>query len=252
MKVETGPAAGNYFYTRDHLNSVRELVDNSGNVRARYSYDPYGRRTKVSGDVDADFGFAGMFWSAESGLNHTLFRAYDPQLTRWLSRDPLKNAESQEGPNLYTYAKLNPINGADRLGLCCESEKKLMDDLEEAITEICKEIALSTDRTCAMMKVHPDDPWKYTCREAQLNVNNLCVAQEQRFSSAMAIAAGNYFTCLAKGCRQAAPCPKPAPAPEPQDDYDCNKDGNCMFSTGRPAERNAAGTPSHNDFVPGI
>jgi hypothetical protein len=43
MKVETGAAAGNYFYTRDHLNSVRELVDNSGNVRARYSYDPYGR-----------------------------------------------------------------------------------------------------------------------------------------------------------------------------------------------------------------
>jgi hypothetical protein len=35
MKVESGPAAGNYYYTRDHLGSIRELTDSSGNVRAR-------------------------------------------------------------------------------------------------------------------------------------------------------------------------------------------------------------------------
>jgi uncharacterized protein RhaS with RHS repeats len=39
----------NYFYTRDHLSSVRELTDVQGAVRARYDYDPYGRRRRSAG-----------------------------------------------------------------------------------------------------------------------------------------------------------------------------------------------------------
>ena len=66
IKFETGLTPGVYYYTRDHLGSIREVTDASGNVRARYTYDPYGRRTKLTGDVEADFGFAGMFWSVEA------------------------------------------------------------------------------------------------------------------------------------------------------------------------------------------
>ena len=54
----------NYFYNRDHLGSVRELTDTAGAVRARYDYDPYGRRTKVAGDLDADFGYTGHYQHA--------------------------------------------------------------------------------------------------------------------------------------------------------------------------------------------
>ena len=120
MKIETGPSAGVYFYTRDHLGSVRELVDASGTVRARYDYDPFGRRTKLSGDLETDFAFAGMFWSSEARLSLTRFRAYDAELGRWLSRDPLRRAEVEQGPNLYAYVGNNPINRVDPLGLCCE------------------------------------------------------------------------------------------------------------------------------------
>ncbi len=122
VKIESGPKAGTYLYTRDHLNSVRELVDASGNVRARYSYDPFGRRTLVSGDVAADFGFAGMFWSSEAQLSIARYRVYDPELGRWLSRDPLRNAELREGANLYWYAANNPVNVTDPSGLCCENQ----------------------------------------------------------------------------------------------------------------------------------
>ncbi len=41
-------AGENYFYTRDHLGSVRELTDSSQTVQARYEYDPYGRRKGVA------------------------------------------------------------------------------------------------------------------------------------------------------------------------------------------------------------
>jgi RHS repeat-associated protein len=119
VKLEAGPMIGTYFYTRDHLGSIRELTDAGGNVRTRYAYDPYGRRTKLTGDVEADFGFAGMFWTPEAGLSLTLFRAYDAGLGRWLSRDPLNRAELSEGPNLYAYVGNDPINEIDPLGLAC-------------------------------------------------------------------------------------------------------------------------------------
>jgi RHS repeat-associated protein len=116
--LETGTNAGFYYYTRDHLGSIRELTDTNGNVRARYAYDPFGRQTKVSGDLDADFGFAGMFWTSEPSLSLTRFRAYDPNLGRWLSRDPLRNAEFRQGPNLYAYVRNEPIGRRDSSGLC--------------------------------------------------------------------------------------------------------------------------------------
>jgi RHS repeat-associated protein len=73
------------------------------------------------GDLETDFGFAGMFWLEEAGLNLTRFRSYDPNLGRWLSRDPLKDAEVEEGYNLYCYVHNNPVNFTDPLGLhsCC-------------------------------------------------------------------------------------------------------------------------------------
>jgi RHS repeat-associated protein len=106
--------ATNLYYTRDHLGSVRELVDMSGAVRARYDFDPYGRVTKISGDRDSVFGYTGHMWHTASGLNLTFFRAYAPETGRWISRDPYKE---KGGLNLYRYVRNNPINMIDPLGL---------------------------------------------------------------------------------------------------------------------------------------
>jgi RHS repeat-associated protein len=105
----------NYLFTSDHLGSVREVADTTGALVAQYSYTPFGERTKITGSgPDADFGFAGMYHHARSGLNLTLFRAYDSRLARWLSRDPL--GESM-GTNLYAYVGNNPVVFIDPLGL---------------------------------------------------------------------------------------------------------------------------------------
>jgi RHS repeat-associated protein len=103
-----------YFFTTDHLGSVREMTDATGAIRARYDYDPYGRTTKVSGNLEADFGFTGFYRHQASGLSLTLYRAYDANLGRWLSRDPI--AENG-GINLYAYVANNPIGFVDPYGL---------------------------------------------------------------------------------------------------------------------------------------
>ena len=128
VKVESGVNGGEYFYSRDHLDSIREVTDLGGTVRASYSYDPFGRRLRISGDLEADFGFAGMFWSSEADLHLTPFRAYDPLIGRWLSRDPLEDAESEQGPNLYVYVLNNPVGANDPSGLCCERENRRLAD----------------------------------------------------------------------------------------------------------------------------
>ena len=45
--------AGNYFFTRDHLQSIREMTDNGGAVRAQYDYSPFGVRQVMAGNLEA-------------------------------------------------------------------------------------------------------------------------------------------------------------------------------------------------------
>jgi RHS repeat-associated protein len=99
-----------YYYTRDHLGSIREMLDNNGNVVARYDYDPYGRRTKVSGTMDADFGYAGYYYHAMSGLYLTVYRGYDGDNGTFINRDPMGEAG---GLNLYDYVENDPVNAVD-------------------------------------------------------------------------------------------------------------------------------------------
>jgi RHS repeat-associated protein len=106
-----------YYYTRDHLESVREMTDSSGNIVSRLSYDPYGRAMVISGTNLPSFQYTGDYTHQPSGLNLTKYRAYDPNTERWLSRDPLKDAEMSEGPNLYVYVTDEPISLVDPSGL---------------------------------------------------------------------------------------------------------------------------------------
>jgi RHS repeat-associated protein len=104
----------NYYYTRDHLDSVRDLCSSSGAVAARYSYDPFGRATLVSGTNLATKQYAGMYFQQASGLSLTKYRAYDLNIGRWLSRDP---HGEESGLNLYDYVDGDPISYLDPKGL---------------------------------------------------------------------------------------------------------------------------------------
>jgi len=103
-----------YYYGIDQLGSVRRAFASASSAPA-YAYDPYG--VPLSGPAPTtDFGFAGLFNHAASGLNLTLYRAYDPVAGRWLSRDPIGEEGDPYG-NLYAYVAGNTPNLVDPLGL---------------------------------------------------------------------------------------------------------------------------------------
>jgi RHS repeat-associated protein len=96
--VQVGAAS--LYYTQDRLQSVGELVDQSSALQASYEYDPYGVRSQLSGTLQSDFAFAGLFHESQSGLDLARYRAYAAPTGRWLSRDPLGETA---GVNLYRY-----------------------------------------------------------------------------------------------------------------------------------------------------
>lgn len=106
-----------YLYVRDRLGSVIRLLDaNTGNLVAAYQYDAWGRRTVLSqqAGVECPIGFTGHYTHLSSGLVLAPFRAYDPNLGRWLNRDPI---EEGGGANLYEYSYSTPGNLIDLSGL---------------------------------------------------------------------------------------------------------------------------------------
>jgi RHS repeat-associated protein len=90
------------------------MTDANGVIHASYDYDSFGRQTKVSGDLDSDFGYTGLYVERAVCLDFSLTRIYDPEKGRWLSRDPQLNSES---PNLYDYVMNKTFRYIDLLGL---------------------------------------------------------------------------------------------------------------------------------------
>jgi RHS repeat-associated protein len=107
-----------YFYTRDHLESVRELIDVSGVLQSTYNYDAFGRTERANGSTAADVLYGGYYFHAPSSLYLTPSRSYSASLGRWISRDPI---EEKGGQNLFAYVLNNPIQYSDPNGTQLET-----------------------------------------------------------------------------------------------------------------------------------
>ncbi len=98
----------------DGLGHTRLLLDSSGNITDRYSYDAWGNPIEQVGTTFNPFRWNAAYgyeWTPATGLYHVGAREYDPRTARWLQRDPLDAASGD--PNLYRYCGNDPINYAD-------------------------------------------------------------------------------------------------------------------------------------------
>ena len=95
---------------------VRETYEYSAFGEERI-YDHNGNEIERSG-VGNPWRFAGKRTDEISGCIFFRARDYDPQLRRWTSPDP---GGEIDGPNLYLYAKANPLTYLDELGYSSHS-----------------------------------------------------------------------------------------------------------------------------------
>jgi len=116
LHTASGPAAGTHFAAYDGNGNVMALsAASDGLETARYEYGPFGEPLRLTGPAAT---LSPLRFSTKRTDNTTelvlyKYRAYNPVLGRWLSRDPI---EEQGGRNLCAFVGNAPVNNYDVLG----------------------------------------------------------------------------------------------------------------------------------------
>ena len=100
----------------DNQGSVRDVVDDSGEVVNHIVYDGFGGVvSETDSTVEFRFGYTGRELDEETGWYYYRARYYDPQVGRFVSQDPIGFAGGDV--NLYGYVGNSPTNFTDPSGL---------------------------------------------------------------------------------------------------------------------------------------
>ena len=135
-----------YIYRKDVQGNIIALLDNSGEIVVKYTYDAWGNYAaealdRVDGkvqfnNVDPDtafnadyekykqlaninpFRYRGYYYDTETELYFLKTRYYDPEVGRFISPDSIEylDPETINGLNLYAYCNNNPVSNVDPNG----------------------------------------------------------------------------------------------------------------------------------------
>jgi RHS repeat-associated protein len=150
-----------YYATADANGNITDYVTETGTVAARFAYDAFGRVISESiaqGLEPKAFThrFSSKYQDVETGLNYYGFRYYDPEMGRWLNRDPIGE---RGGLNLYGFVGNKSIIKYDILGLeeCpCTPEEQMADALQYMS---CVRSATAAYETCINAANQATDMW---------------------------------------------------------------------------------------------
>ncbi len=219
----SGSWSGHNFYHADGNGNVTMLIDNAGtpNVTATYRYDPYGNSITATGTNAANnvYRFSSKEFHVNSGMYYYGYRFYDPNLQRWLNRDPISELGFETLPrrgwgknddlNLYDYVHNSPISYQDPYGLslwsrikdffkdlCHGGKEAAKDKAKDVITDKAKELFAEifggdieeAKGACEAIKSEGPDSmppgiWEMTCQQ--------CAAFKCAMASATIVAAKN-------------------------------------------------------------
>jgi RHS repeat-associated protein len=110
-------SGGWLYHLTDALGSVRQLVDNSGNVQLARGYTPYGEPLWLNGTASSRYAFTGEDYDPTVGLVFLRARYMQPRLGIFLARDPWSGDVKRPGSmNGWGYVEGNPITLSDPSG----------------------------------------------------------------------------------------------------------------------------------------
>jgi RHS repeat-associated protein len=95
------------------LGTPQEMTDEEGNLAWQAQYKAWGEAILVVEKMRNSLRFQGQYFDHETGLHYNRHRYYDPEIGRFISKDPIKY---QGGLNFYFYVP-NPTEWVDPLGL---------------------------------------------------------------------------------------------------------------------------------------
>ena len=99
------------YFHYDGLGSVSALSNERGCQIAAYKYEAFGNvYSEVKGITDYRFSTKEH---DSTGLIYFGARYYNPQIGRWITKDPMGMID---GPNMYNYVRSNPVNFIDEWG----------------------------------------------------------------------------------------------------------------------------------------
>jgi RHS repeat-associated protein len=111
------------WYQCDHLGTPMELTDEQGDIAWAGVYKAWGlakeqrSETAKRTDVRNPLRFQGQYFDVETGLHYNRYRYYDPQVGRFIGKDPIG---LEGGFNIYAYAP-NPVEWIDPYGLMAKA-----------------------------------------------------------------------------------------------------------------------------------
>ena len=152
-----------YYYYRNGQGDIIGIIDSTGSIAAKYSYDAWGNPVAITdgngNDVSGNAGhianinpfrYRGYFYDIETGLYYLQSRYYDSQVGRFVNADGIIGANDYA---LFNYCGNNPIMLSDPSGMigwegcmymsnfntisCAQSRK---DNLEEPITHVSDDV----------------------------------------------------------------------------------------------------------------
>ena len=131
-KTAAAPVTKAYIYTKNTLGDVTGIVDSTGNIVAKYVYDPWGMVIAVTdgngNDVSASAShianinpirYRGYYLDSETGFYYLQSRYYFPLWKRFINADDIiytiMNIQMSMAGN-YVYCDNDPVNYSDTTG----------------------------------------------------------------------------------------------------------------------------------------
>jgi RHS repeat-associated protein len=99
-RVDNGGSVN--WYLTDHLDSIREIVNNAGTEIYGATYDSYGNIVSQVNSSNIDLmGYAGYQWDSNLSLYLSGARWYNPQTQQWMTQDPTGLSAGDEDVRRY-------------------------------------------------------------------------------------------------------------------------------------------------------
>ncbi|MDD3145055.1 MAG: RHS repeat-associated core domain-containing protein, partial [Candidatus Gracilibacteria bacterium] len=139
-----------YYYHKNNLNSIVAITDEFGNILEAYEYDVFGKpysidqeTGKITNLKQSSIGntrlFTGREYERGLKLYYNRARYYNPELGRFISRDPI---DISDDVNLYSYVGNNGVNFVDPLGT---DSKQLQADINNGNKFVVELVARKLD-----------------------------------------------------------------------------------------------------------